>query len=255
MDPAWVFDTPVTSPVKSPQKPRPYDFPEPSEYSLEEHSGKLEEELEKRSAEVMTWQLFSTTLIVLVVAATASLATNRVSEILFVALGAYLLIRGVMSSFVSNILAPGSGPFGFLARKFVDWMNFPSIDSAAQLLSPKDGDTVLEIGAADGRGLRAILYLCNPKKLYATETSPTALEALRANPAFATVETHDDDARSLTFLPTESIDKVSSDHHTLLPPHLFQLGTHPYVRYPSSQTPLTPAPAARWRTSLCLLSV
>jgi hypothetical protein len=177
---------------------------------LAELSGELERVVAQRSAKVMSWQLFSTTLIVLVVAATASLATNRVSEILFLALGAYLLVRGVMSSMVSNILAPGSGPFGFVARRFVEWMNFPTIDSAAQLLAPKDGEAVLDIGAAEGRGLRAILYLCNPGKLYATETSVGALQALRANPAFATVETHDADARSLSFLPKHSIDKASA---------------------------------------------
>jgi len=207
MDSRWVFDTPVTSPVLSPKKQRLYDFPA-EEVPLAELSGELEVVVAKRSAEVMNWQLFSTTLIVLVVAATASLATNRVSEILFLALGAYLLVRGVTSSMVSNILAPGHGPFGFVARRFVEWMNFPTIDSAAQLLSPKDGEAVLEIGSAEGRGLRAILHLCKPGKLYAIETSAAALQALRANPALATVETHGGDARSLSFLPKQSIDKI-----------------------------------------------
>lgn len=70
---------------------------------------------------------------------------------------------------------------------------------------------MLEIGAADGRGLSAILHLCKPGKLYATETSARALKALRANPAFAAVETHGADARSLSFLPKHSIDKASGD--------------------------------------------
>jgi len=129
MDTTWVFDTPVTSPIKSPKRSpaQPDDWPDLVD--LAETSAEVEEAIDKRSGEAgeadslslaTHWQLFSTTLIVLVVAATAALATNRVSEILFVALSAYLLVRGVMSSLVSNILAPGgSGSFGFVARRFV----------------------------------------------------------------------------------------------------------------------------------------
>jgi len=67
-------------------------------------------------------------------------------------------------------------------------MNYPSIDSAATLLNPKDGEVVLEIGAADGRALRTILHLCRPGKLIATETSAATVERLHADAEMATVQ-------------------------------------------------------------------
>jgi len=96
-----VFDTPVTSPVKSPKK-RPAEFPLPP----------VETETQAAQSSMLTpsafGQLYSTTLLVLIVAATASIATNRISEVLFVMLGLYLLWRGLLSSFLPNLLAPVS---------------------------------------------------------------------------------------------------------------------------------------------------
>jgi len=197
-----VFDTPVTSPVKSPKK-RPAEFPLPP----------VETETQAAQSSMLTpsafGQLYSTTLLVLIVAATASIATNRISEVLFVMLGLYLLWRGLLSSFLPNLLAPGPGTFGWLARKLLRRINYPTIDSAVELLAPSDGETVIEIGSGDGRGVHSILRRCTPGQLHAVEWHETYIQELRADPLLREkkVQLHECDARSLP-VPDGSADKV-----------------------------------------------
>jgi len=88
-------------------------------------------------------------------------------------------------------------------------INYPTIDSAVELLAPSDGETVIEIGSGDGRGVHSILRRCTPGQLHAVEWHETYIQELRADPLLREkkVQLHECDARSLP-VPDGSADKV-----------------------------------------------
>eukprot|EP00040_Diaphanoeca_grandis_P013566 m.68644 g.68644 ORF g.68644 m.68644 type:complete len:194 (+) comp23979_c1_seq1:1166-1747(+) len=103
---------------------------------------------------------------------------------------------------------PGDGILGYVAMALMANMNAPTIEDAIRRLDVADGDTVVEIGAGHGVGIRALSATGKNLDVWAIEISPAFREVLRTTTALPKDRIVDTDARSMEFLGDATVDKI-----------------------------------------------
>ena len=108
-----------------------------------------------------------------------------------------------------NMRAPSGSALGWLATRLMGKVNFPTIEDAVRRLGVADGECVVELGAGDGVGVRA-LAAAGRKGLdvWAVEISARFRATLLATTALPPSRVVDADAKAMPFLASGSVDKV-----------------------------------------------
>ena len=108
-----------------------------------------------------------------------------------------------------NMRAPSGSALGWLAARVMGKVNFPTIEDAVRRLGVADGECVVELGAGDGVGVRA-LAAAGRKGLdvWAVEISARFRATLLATTALPPSRVVDADAKAMPFLASGSVDKV-----------------------------------------------
>lgn len=108
-----------------------------------------------------------------------------------------------------NMRAPSGSALGWLATRLMGKVNFPTIEDAVRRLGVADGECVVELGAGDGVGVRA-LAAAGRKGLdvWAVEISARFRATLLATTSLPPSRVVDADAKAMPFLASGSVDKV-----------------------------------------------